>query len=116
VQCGPVLKTCVGGGRFTRADLQQICWLQSALVWQVLAQVFEQTPSQQISLAVVSQSVDWVQVFGQAAYAGLRQRPVALMCGSICGIEVQQTSPLAVLQSVLAAQAFGQSEGGRQNG
>jgi hypothetical protein len=32
------------------------------------------------------------------------------------GIEVQQISPLAVLQSVLAPQGFGQSEAGRQNG
>jgi hypothetical protein len=67
VQCGPVVKICVGGGRFTRADLQQICWLQSALVWQVFSQVVEQTPSQQISLAAVLQSVDCEQVLGQAA-------------------------------------------------
>jgi hypothetical protein len=116
VQCGPVVKICVGGGRLTRADLQQICWLQSELVWQVFAQVVEQMPSQQISLAAVLQSVDCVQVFGQVAYAGFRQRPVALMCGSICGIEVQQISPFGVLQSLLAAQGFGQSESGTQNG
>jgi hypothetical protein len=38
------------------------------------------------------------------------------MCGSIWGIEVQQISPLPVLQSVLAVHPFGQSEAGRQNG
>jgi hypothetical protein len=57
----------VGGGRFTSADLQQICWLQSELVLQVFAQVVEQTPLQQISFAAVLQSVDWVQSLGQAA-------------------------------------------------
>jgi len=90
--------------------------LQSELVLQVFAQVVEQTPSQQISFWAVLQSVDCAQVFGQAAYAGLRQRPVAVMCGSTMGMEVQQTSPLPVLQSVLALQGFGQSDGGRQNG
>jgi hypothetical protein len=32
------------------------------------------------------------------------------------GIEVQQISPLPVLQSLPVAQAFGQSEAGKQNG
>jgi hypothetical protein len=66
-QWGPVEKIPVGGGRFTSADLQQICWLQSELVLQVFAQVVEQTPLQQISFPAVLQSVDWVQVLGQAA-------------------------------------------------
>jgi hypothetical protein len=64
VQCGPVEKIFVGGGRFTTADLQQICWLQSELVWQVFAQVVEQTPWQQISFAAWLQSVDRVQILG----------------------------------------------------
>jgi hypothetical protein len=67
VQWGPVAKIMVGGGRFTSADLQQICWLQSELVSQVFAQVVEQTPLQQISFAAVLQSVDWVQSLGHGA-------------------------------------------------
>jgi hypothetical protein len=46
--------------------LQQICWLQSELVLQDFAQVVEQTPLQQISFPAVLQSVDCVQVLGQA--------------------------------------------------
>jgi hypothetical protein len=38
------------------------------------------------------------------------------MCGSTMGIEVQQISLLAVLQSVLVAQVFGHSEAGKQYG
>jgi hypothetical protein len=67
VQCGPVEKTTVGGGSFTSADLQQICWLQSELVLQDFAQVVEQMPLQQISLLAVLQSVDCAQAVGQAA-------------------------------------------------
>jgi hypothetical protein len=38
------------------------------------------------------------------------------MCGSTFGIEVQQISLLAVLQSVLFVHGFGQSAAGRQYG
>jgi hypothetical protein len=115
-QWGPVVNRVVGSGRFTRADLQQICWLQSALVWQVLAQVVLQTPLQQISLLAVLQSLDCVQIRGQGSYVGLRQTPPALTCGSIWWMEVQQISPLAVLQSLLAPHDFGHCEGATQNG
>ena len=46
----------------------------------------------------------------------MRQRPATLTCCSICGIEVQQISPLVVLHSELVEQGFGQSDGGRQKG
>jgi hypothetical protein len=110
------VKIRVGAGMFTCADLQQICWSQSELVWQVFWQEVEQIPLQQISLAAVLQSVDCEQSLGQALYAGFRQRPLAVIVGSTSAMVVQQTSPVVVLQSLLVAQVFGHSEGGRQNG
>ena len=67
MQRGPTEKVFVGLGSRVRADLQQICPGQSEPLWQLFWQVLLHTPSQQSSPAVVLQSRDRVQAFGQAA-------------------------------------------------
>ena len=67
VQCGPVEKVMVAPGRRVRADLQQICPEQSLLTLHDFGHDLLQMPLQQISPAVVLQSVDWPQALGQAA-------------------------------------------------
>jgi hypothetical protein len=91
--------------------------VQSLLVWHCFSQVSEHTPSQQIEpLALPMQSDDCAHALGHALYCGLRQSPLAFNVESTFCTDVQQTSPEAVLQSVLAAQDLGHSEGGKQMG
>jgi hypothetical protein len=90
--------------------------VQSELVSQTLGQLVEQTPSQQISPAVVRQSDDEVQVVGHGSAVGFRQSPLTARCGSIFLTVVQQISPRLVLQSSLEEQLCGHSDGGKQNG
>lgn len=66
LQLGPGPNVLVAAGTRVSADLQQILPVQSLLWSQYwIAQVAEQTPSQQIGFAVPAQSVDCVQSCGQ---------------------------------------------------
>jgi hypothetical protein len=117
VQLGPVVKKCVGFGACTVADMQQMraeFEVQSWLVLHDFGQLVEQMPSQQISPALVEQSVEALHVFGQGEYVGFRQSPSLLRFGSMSFTVVQQISPEAVSHSELFAHDFGHSEGGRQ--
>jgi hypothetical protein len=68
----------------------------------------------QHSSPVAAQSFDVWHVFGHAAYIGFRQRPEAPSDMSTLFTDVQHTSPMLVLQSVLVLHAFGHSLEGRQ--
>jgi len=106
----------VAGGRRVSADLQQICALQSLLSLQVLGQAVLQMPPQHSSPAMVLQSTDWVQAFGQGACVGFRHSPAARRVGSTRAAVVQQISLLLVLQAEESAHAFGHLLGGKQIG
>jgi hypothetical protein len=115
-QRGPVVKVMVGGGVRIRADLQQICAVQSLLCWHFLGQVVLHTPPQQISPPIVLQSVDCEHFFGQGVVEVFKQSPETARFGSITPTESQHTSLLSVLQSVEPVHDFGHFPGGRQMG
>ena len=76
-------------------------------------------PSAQQRPPAIAQSVDCVHFVGQgsaSAAFGARQSPVtlALRFGSTLRTDVQQISPIVVLQSELVAQAWGQEFAGVQ--
>ena len=103
-------KICGGGGSSCAGALQQICPVQSLLCWQLLGHVAAQNPPQQSGVvAVPLQSDDWVHALGHGAEVGFRQRPCALRLVSRAATDVQQISPLAVLQPVSEVHAVGQS-------
>jgi len=68
--------------------------------------VAAQVPLQH-SMPSAVQSDDVVQVLGHGSYWTLRHRPAVLRLGSTEPTEVQQISPLVVLQSLLWVQALG---------
>ena len=116
VHRGPVENVSVADGARMSADLQQICAVQSLLCLHVLGQDLLQTPLQQISPLIVSQSVDCMHVFGHGVDVVLRQSPSTARFGSINLTELQQTSLLVVSQSEEPVHFFGQRPGGRQMG
>lgn len=85
------------------------------MLWQDFGHLSLHRPSQQISLAAVLQSMDWVQTPGHAPglVVGLRQRPVTFRFGSTAPTVVQQISPSAVSHSTESVQAFGHFEAGK---
>jgi hypothetical protein len=115
-QRGPVLNVNVEAGARIRADLQQICALQSLLTLHDLGQLVLHTPLQQISPPIVLQSVDCVHFVGQGVVVVFKQSPWTARFGSSSATESQQTSLLSVLQSVEPVQALGHCPGGRQMG
>jgi hypothetical protein len=115
-QRGPVVNVSVGGGVWIRADLQQICALQSLLCLQVFAQVVLHTPWQQISPPIVLQSVDCMHFLGHGCVDVFRQSPPTARFGSSTPTESQHTSLLSVLQSPEPVHALGHFPGGRQMG
>jgi len=121
VQVGPVVNTTpLVRGRRTTADLQHKRASgseQSLLDLHCFSQVCWHTPSQQSEpFAFPMQSVDCVHAFGHGEYWGLRHSPLALSVESTFCTLVQQISPEPVLHSLLAEQALGHCEGGRQTG
>jgi hypothetical protein len=113
-QRGPVEKVRVDTGARMSADLQQIWLLQSLLCLHVLGHDVLQTPLQQTSPAIVSQSVDCAHFVGQGVDVVFRQSPSTARWGSSKRTEVQQTSLLSVLQSVETVHDLGHCSGGRQ--
>jgi hypothetical protein len=116
VQRGPVENVSVAEGARMIADLQQTCAVQSLLCLHVLGQDLLQTPLQQISPSIVSQSVDCVHCFGHGVDVVFKQSPSTPRFGSISLTDVQQTSLLSVAQSDEPVHAFGQCPGGKQMG
>jgi hypothetical protein len=103
-------KTTGAGGRSCEGALQQICPLQSLLLVQVLGQFAAQRPLQQIGVPDdPAQSAEDEHCFGHAVIEGLRHTPVVARPGSSTAAEVQQASPLAVLQSESEEHPVGQS-------
>ncbi len=75
---------------------------------QILVQVAEQIPRQQSGVPVApAQSSEDVQERGHVAFIGLRHTPSVSRDGSTVDAEVQQISPLPVLQSASAEQPVG---------
>jgi hypothetical protein len=110
VQVRVASKTTGAGGRSCEGALQQICPLQSLLLVQLLGQLAAQSPWQQIGVADdPAQSAEDAHCFGHAVIEGFRQTPVVARPGSSRAAEVQQASPLAVLQSASVEQPVGQS-------
>jgi hypothetical protein len=90
--------------------LQQIWPVQSLLCSQLLGQVAEQNPLQQMGEVLdPAQSRDVLHAFGHVVVVGFRQMPLGARSGSSLPAAVQQISPPAVLQSVSAEQPVGQS-------
>jgi hypothetical protein len=96
--------------------LQQIWPGQSLLVVQVLTQVVEQRPSQQVSPAERLQSADALHSLGQATLLVSTQSPPTASVLSTVGNEVQQTSFAAPLQSLEELHAAGHRLVARQTG
>ena len=116
LQRGPVENSRVADGARMMADLQQTMAVQSLLCLQVLAHDLLHTPLQQISPAIVSQSVDCAHFVGHGDDVVFMQSPSTLRFGSRSLTELQQTSLLSVLQSEEEVHAFGHCPGGRQMG
>jgi hypothetical protein len=110
---GDTRNSCGGGGSFTSVVWQQICPVQSSFDAHCLPQVFAHTPAQH-SCPVALQSADVVQDFGHGSYIGFKQRPATLSDGSTVFADVQQISPLPVLQSLLVMHPRGQRFAGTQ--
>jgi hypothetical protein len=98
-----------GAGSSCDGERQQIWPVQSLLCMQLFGQVAAQKPLQQrAAVALPAQSDDVEHVFGQGVDIGFKQRPLELRLGSSAPTDVQQISPLAVLQLVSPAHAVGQ--------
>jgi hypothetical protein len=90
--------------------LQQICPGQSLLWPQLLGQLAAQSPWQQIGVvAELLQSAEDVHCLGHAVIDGLRHTPCKARPGSRTAADVQQASPLAVLQSASVEHPVGHS-------
>jgi hypothetical protein len=99
-QRGGALKRRGAEGCSRAGDLQQTAFGHWLSWLQTLVQVAEQMPRQQSGVPVApAQSSDEAHERGHTAFAGLRHTPSVASEGSTVDAEVQQISPLAVLQS-----------------
>ncbi len=95
-------------GSSRAGDLQQISRGQSLFCVHTFTQLAAQTPRQQSgALEAPEQSSDEVQVRGHVALDGFMHTPSVESAGSMVDAEVQQISPLPVLQSASAEHPVG---------
>ena len=107
---GGALNSRGAGGRSRAGDLQQIWRGQSLSSVQSFGQLAAQIPRQQSGVVGDPlQSSDDVHERGHVAFDGLRQTPSVDSAGSTVDAEVQQISPLVVLQSESAEHPLGHS-------
>ncbi len=110
VHLGGALNSRGAGGSSRAGDLQQISRGQSLSCVQTLRQLAEQIPRQQSGVEESPvQSSDDVHVRGHVVFDGLRHTPSVESAGSTVDAEVQQISPLLVLQSESAEHPVGHS-------
>jgi hypothetical protein len=98
------------GGCSREGDLQQTWRGQSLFCVQTLGQLAAQIPPQQSGVFVAPmQSSDDVHERGHVAFDGLRHTPSVVSAGSTVDADVQQISPVNVLQSESAEHPLGHS-------